>query len=56
LLPTTPQAATIISVNIGGLLAAHAERSGSPSRNGSPMATVPAARKKARRFRIGRLV
>src|SRR5215510_11958141 len=39
LLPTTPQAATMNKPNTGGLSCAHAERSGSPSRNGRPIAT-----------------
>ena len=47
LLPTTPQAATMNRLNTGGVSAAHAERSGSPSRNGSPMATAPAAQERA---------
>src|SRR5690348_10662946 len=49
LLPTTPQAATMKSENVGGLFCAQAERSGKPSRNGRPTATAP-ARRKARRL------
>src|SRR3569623_1430919 len=39
LFPTTPQAATMNMLNTGGLSAAQAERSGTPSRTGSPTAT-----------------
>ena len=52
LFPTTPQAATMKKLNTGGELAAQAERSGNPSRNGSPMATVPAPRRNARRLNV----
>jgi len=52
LFPTTPQAATMKKLNTGGELAAQAERSGNPSRNGRPMATVPAPRRNARRLKV----
>jgi hypothetical protein len=42
--------------NTGGVSAAHAERVGRPSRNGSPIATAPPARKKARRLMAVRRV
>src|SRR6478609_9813034 len=47
---TTPFSATMKKVNTGEAPAAHAERSGKPSRNGSPMATAPAPLRKLRRF------
>src|SRR5881394_2906684 len=52
LLPTTPQAATIMRVNTGGALCAHADRSGIASRNGRPTAIVPTPRKNARRLTV----
>ena len=54
-LPTTPQAATMNKLNTGGASAAHAERSGSPSKNGSPTAIAP-ARRNARRLITARRV
>ena len=52
LLPTTPQEPTMKKLNTGAEPAAHADRSGSPSRNGSPIATVPAPRRNARRLMV----
>jgi hypothetical protein len=49
-LATTPFCATTKKVKTGAVSAAHAERLGSPSRNGKPTATVPAPVRKARRF------
>jgi hypothetical protein len=48
--PTTPHEPTMNIVNTGGEVAAHADRSGRPSRKGRPMATVPAPRRNARRL------
>src|SRR3954468_20380812 len=52
-LKTTPFWATMKKLNTGGLLAAQAERSGRLSRNGRPIATVPAPLRKLRRFTRG---
>jgi hypothetical protein len=49
LFPTTPLAVTMNRLKTGGALAAHAERSGNPSKKGRPIATAP-ARKNARRL------
>src|SRR3569623_136370 len=53
--PTPPHAATMNRVNTGGASADQAERAGSPSRKGRPMATAPAPRRNARRFTLGKL-
>src|SRR5438128_1903904 len=53
LLKTTPFWATMKKLKTGAALAAQADRSGSPSRNGRPMATVPAPFRKLRRFTRG---
>ena len=45
-----PHDVTTNSPNTGFSFCANAERSGTPSRNGSPTATVPAPRRKARRL------
>jgi len=42
LLPTTPHEPTMVKLKTGGALCAHADRSCRPSRNGRPIATVPA--------------
>src|SRR4051795_1147786 len=47
---STPQAPHKKNVKMGCAFAAHAERSGNPSRNGRPIAIVPAPYKKARRL------
>jgi hypothetical protein len=44
LFPTTPLAVTMNRLKTGGALAAHAERSGNPSKKGRPIATAPRAR------------
>src|SRR5882672_4273185 len=51
LLLTWPFWATMKNVKTGALPAAQADRLGKLSRNGSPMATVPAPVRKARRLR-----
>src|SRR5450432_1144080 len=48
---TTPFSATMKKLNTGAAPAAHAERSGSPSKNGSPTATVPTPLRKLRLFK-----
>src|SRR6187402_1594788 len=56
LLNTTPFSATMKNVNTGAAPAAHADRSGKPSKNGSAMATVPAPFKKLRLFKRERAI
>jgi hypothetical protein len=41
------------NVKTGGVLAAQADRSCNPSRNGNPTATEPAPDRKARRLNLG---
>src|SRR4051812_26300994 len=53
---TWPFWATMKNVKTGALVAAHADRSGKLSRNGRPMATVPAPLRKARRLSARRLL
>src|SRR5262245_33876858 len=50
LLPTTPLAAQMNRLKVGFAFCAHAERSGSPSRKGKPMAMPAAPRRNARRL------
>jgi hypothetical protein len=53
--PTTPHEWQMNMLKSGWADCAQAERAGNPSRKGSPMAKLPAPRRKARRLTLERL-